>query len=149
MLTVVVKNVKRNHILHPLAWNLASRLCGPKGSFNYVGTTLWCQDDVGIKPFVVGIHWVSNILHTYCLHFQKGTDPKNRARTEQVRTWENKAMKRELDTRPSLPPSYKPKILPFNLDSLGGKVKFSHCFLVFSCSAFVARITVGIGPVIF
>lgn len=71
MLTVVVKNVKREHILYPLAWDLAFRLCGPKGSFDYLGTTLWCQDDVGIKPFAVGIYWVSNILHTYCLHMQK------------------------------------------------------------------------------
>ena len=71
ILTVLVKNVKRNHILHTLAWDLACRRCGPKGAFNYVGTTLWCQDDVGIKPFAVGIYWVSNILHTYCLHFQK------------------------------------------------------------------------------
>ena len=70
MLTVVAKNVKRNHVLHTLAWDLACRLCGPQGSFNYVGTTLWCQDNVGIKPFAVGIHWVSNILHTYCLHFE-------------------------------------------------------------------------------
>ena len=71
MLTVVVKNVKRNHILYPLAWDLAGRLCGPNGSFDYAGTTLWCQDDVAIKPFAVGIYWVSNILHTYCLHFHK------------------------------------------------------------------------------
>ena len=71
VLTVVVKNVKRNHILHTLAWDLACRLCGPNGSFEYAGTTLWCQDDVGIKPFAVGIYWVSNILHTYCVHFQK------------------------------------------------------------------------------
>lgn len=71
MLTVIVKNVKREHILYPLAWDLAFRLCGPKGSFDYVGNTLWCQDDVGLKPFAVGIYWVSNILHTYCLHFQK------------------------------------------------------------------------------
>jgi hypothetical protein len=78
VLTVVVKNVKRNHILYPLAWDLVLRLCGPKGSFDYVGNTLWCQDDVGIKPFAVGIHWVSNILHTYCLHFQKRNAHKNR-----------------------------------------------------------------------
>ena len=71
VLTVVIKNVKRNHILHTLAWDLACRLCGPKGSFDYAGTTLWCQDDVSIKPFAVGIYWVSNILHTYCVHFQK------------------------------------------------------------------------------
>ena len=71
ILTVVVKNVKREHTLYPLAWDLALRLCGPDGPFDYLGTTLWCQDDVGIKPFAVGIYWVSNILHTYCLHFQK------------------------------------------------------------------------------
>jgi len=71
ILTVIVKNLKREHILYTLAWDLTFRLCGPLGSFDYVGTTLWCQDDVGIKPFAVGIYWVSNILHTYCLHFQK------------------------------------------------------------------------------
>jgi len=71
ILTVVVKNVKRNHILYPLAWDLVIRLCGSDGPFDYVGNTLWCQDDVGIKPFAVGIYWVSNILHTYCLHFKK------------------------------------------------------------------------------
>lgn len=71
LLTVVVKNVKRSHTLYPLAWDLTLRLCGPKGAFKYAGTTLWCQDDVGLKPFAIGIYWVSNILHTYCLHFQK------------------------------------------------------------------------------
>ena len=70
VLTVVVKNVKRNHVLYPLAWDLAARLCGVGGRYEYIGTTLWCQDDVGLKPFAVGIHWVSNILHHYCLHFR-------------------------------------------------------------------------------
>jgi DNA modification methylase len=70
-LTVVVKNVKRNHVIYPLAWDLVSSLCGEGGKYDYVGTTLWCQDDVGIKPFAVGIHWVSNTLHHYCLHFRK------------------------------------------------------------------------------
>lgn len=69
ILTVVVKNVKRNHVLHPLAWDLTLRLAGPHGPFRFIGNTLWCQDDVGMKPFAVGIHWVSNIVHTYCLHF--------------------------------------------------------------------------------
>jgi hypothetical protein len=70
-LTVVVKNVKRNHVIYPLAWDLVSTLCRESGKYDYVGTTLWCQDDVGIKPFAVGIHWVSNTLHHYCLHFRK------------------------------------------------------------------------------
>jgi DNA modification methylase len=74
VLTVVVKNVKRQHILYTLAWDLVIRLSGRKGKYDYLGTTLWCQDDIGIKPFAVGIHWVSNILHHYCLHFRKRTE---------------------------------------------------------------------------
>lgn len=70
-LTVVLKDVKREHILYPLAWDLVIRLCSKEGPFEYIGCTLWCQDNVGLKPFAVGIHWVSNILHHYCLHFRK------------------------------------------------------------------------------
>jgi DNA modification methylase len=70
-LTVVAKNIKRQHVVYPLAWDLVSKLCGEGGRYAYVGATLWCQDDVGIKPFAVGIHWVSNTLHHYCLHFRK------------------------------------------------------------------------------
>ncbi len=71
LLTVIVKNVKRHHILYPLAWDLCFKLCGSDGKYDYLGTTLWCQDDIGLKPFAVGIHWVSNTLHHYCLHFRK------------------------------------------------------------------------------
>ncbi len=70
-LTVIVKNVKRHHVLYTLAWDLVARLCAEDGKYDYGGTTLWCQDDIGLKPFAVGIHWVSNILHQYCLHFRK------------------------------------------------------------------------------
>lgn len=70
-LTVIVKNIKRNHISYPLAWDLVDRLCGPTGEYEYFGTTFWCQDDIGLKPFAVGTHWVSNTLHNYCLHFSK------------------------------------------------------------------------------
>lgn len=70
-LTIVAKNVKRNHILYTLAWDLVARLCHSRGTYEYVGTTLWCQDDIGLKPFAVGIHWVSNTMHQYCLHFRK------------------------------------------------------------------------------
>jgi hypothetical protein len=70
-LTVVVKNVKREHVLYTLAWDLTSLLCSREGKYDYIGTTFWCQDDVPLKPFAIGIHWVSNILHHYCLHFQK------------------------------------------------------------------------------
>ena len=70
-LTVIVKNVKRNHVLFTLAWDLMAELCGVKGKYEYVGTTLWCQDDISVKPFAVGIYWVSNIFHHYCMHFRK------------------------------------------------------------------------------
>jgi len=70
-LTVVVKNVKRKHVVYPLAWDLVRGLCGHNGDYEYVGATLWCQDDVPLKPFAVGTHWVSNTLHHYCLHMRK------------------------------------------------------------------------------
>ena len=68
-LTIVVKNVKRNHTVFPLAWDLAKRLSFSGTGFGYAGNSLWCQDDVGLKPFAIGTHWVSNTLHQYCLHF--------------------------------------------------------------------------------
>lgn len=70
-LTIIVKNIKRNHVVYPLAWDIVSELCKPEGLYNYIGNTFWCQDDIPMKPFAVGIHWVSNTVHQYCLHFQK------------------------------------------------------------------------------
>lgn len=70
-LTVVVKNVKREHTVYTLAWDIVEHLCGSDGRYEYLGTTLWCQDDISLKPFAVGTHWVSNTLHNYCLHFRK------------------------------------------------------------------------------
>ncbi|MEO8286546.1 MAG: DNA methyltransferase [Chloroflexota bacterium] len=70
-LTVIVKNVKRHHVLYPLAWDLTARLCSPDGKYDYLGTTLWCQDDISLKPFALGSCYVTNTLHTYCMHFKK------------------------------------------------------------------------------
>jgi DNA modification methylase len=72
-LTVVVKNLKRNHILYTLAWDLFNELSSRSHMYDYLGTTLWCQDDIALKPFALGTHWVSNTLHQYCLHFRKKT----------------------------------------------------------------------------
>jgi DNA modification methylase len=69
--TVVVKNIKRNHTVYPLGWDLVRRLACKESEFDFVGNTLWCQDDIGLKPFAVGIYWVSNTLHHYCLHFRR------------------------------------------------------------------------------
>jgi hypothetical protein len=68
-LTVIVKNVKRHHTVYPLAWDLVRALARRGSPYDFAGYTLWCQDDVNIKPFAVGIYWVSNTLHHYCLHF--------------------------------------------------------------------------------
>jgi DNA modification methylase len=68
-LTVITKNVKQEGFLYTLAWDLVDELSGENGRFNFLGYTLWCQDDVPLKPFAIGHHWVSNILHHYCLHF--------------------------------------------------------------------------------
>ena len=70
-LTVIVKNVKRRHVIYPIAADLVTRLSRKGGKYQFAGLTLWCQDDVKVKPFAVGIYWVSNTLHQYCLHFKK------------------------------------------------------------------------------
>lgn len=71
ILTIVVKNVKRDRVSYPLAWDLTALLARSEGKYDYLGTTLWCQDDIGLKPFAIGIYWISNTLHHYCLHFRK------------------------------------------------------------------------------
>ena len=70
-LTIILKNIKRKHVVYPLAWDIVYELCKTEGVYDYIGNTFWCQDDVPMKPFAVGIYWVSNTVHHYCLHFQK------------------------------------------------------------------------------
>ncbi len=70
VLTIVTKNVKYERAQYPIAWDLVLKLCGEGGRFEYAGTTFWCQDDVGLKPFGMGCDWISNILHNYCLHLR-------------------------------------------------------------------------------
>lgn len=70
VLTIVTKNVKVERAQYPIAWDLMFNLCRTNGRFEYAGTTFWCQDDVGLKPFGMGCDWVSNILHNYCIHLR-------------------------------------------------------------------------------
>lgn len=70
VLTIVTKNVKYERAQYPIAWDLVLRLCGKDGRFEYAGTTFWCQDDIGLKPFGMGCDWISNILHNYCVHLR-------------------------------------------------------------------------------
>ena len=67
-LTVIVKNVKKEGKMYPLAWDLARIL-----SKKYVlkDEKLWIQDKVGLAPYGYPSAWASNILHHYCLIFQK------------------------------------------------------------------------------
>jgi hypothetical protein len=70
VLTIVTKNVKFERAQYPIAWDLVFKLCSSNGRFEYAGTTFWCQDDVGLKPFGMGCDWISNVLHNYCLHLR-------------------------------------------------------------------------------
>lgn len=72
-LTIIAKNVKKEGCLYTFPWDLVDELSGDSGKFNFAGYSLWCQDDVALKPFAIGHHWVSNILHHYCLHFTRRT----------------------------------------------------------------------------
>lgn len=73
--TVVLKYIKKNHLIYGLPRDLAYRLCGPAGPFEYAGTTFWCQDDAPLRPFAIGIYWLSNTLHQYCVHFRRPPNP--------------------------------------------------------------------------
>jgi DNA modification methylase len=67
-LVIIVKNVKKEGKMYPLAWDLARIL-----SKKYVlkDEKLWIQDKVGLAPYGYPAAWASNILHHYCLIFQK------------------------------------------------------------------------------
>lgn len=67
-ITIIIKNVKKEGKLYPLAWDLAKRL-----SELYVlkDEKIWAQDKVGLAPYGYPHAWVSNIIHHYCLILRK------------------------------------------------------------------------------
>ena len=67
-LVVIVKNIKKEGKMYPLAWDLA-RLLSKK--YELKDEKLWIQDKVGLAPYGYPSAWASNILHHYCLVFQK------------------------------------------------------------------------------
>ena len=67
-LTIIVKNVKKEGTLYPLAWDLA-RVLSKK--YTLKDEKLWIQDKVSLAPYGYPSAWASNILHHYCLIFQK------------------------------------------------------------------------------
>jgi len=67
-LVVIVKNVKKDGIMYPLAWDLARKL---SAKYKLKDEKIWIQDKVGLAPYGYPAAWASNILHHYCLIFQK------------------------------------------------------------------------------
>jgi len=67
-LVVIVKNIKKEGTMYPLAWDLA-RILSKK--YQLKDEKLWIQDKVGLAPYGYPAAWASNILHHYCLIFQK------------------------------------------------------------------------------
>ena len=67
-LTVIVKNVKKQGTVYPLAWDLAAALAE---FLQVCPERIWCQDDVKLVPYGYGNAWVSNTVHHYCLTFRK------------------------------------------------------------------------------
>jgi hypothetical protein len=65
---VIVKNIKKEGKMYPLAWDIA-RLLSEK--YELKDEKLWIQDKVGLAPYGYPSAWASNILHHYCLIFQK------------------------------------------------------------------------------
>ena len=65
---IILKNVKKDGVLYPLAWDVAKKL-----SELYVlkDEKVWIQDKIGLAPYGYPYSWVSNILHHYCLILQK------------------------------------------------------------------------------
>lgn len=73
-ITIIVKNVKKQGKIYPLAWDLGREV----GKFFVLkDEKIWCQDNQSLAPFGMGNAWVSNTFHHYCLNFRKeinGTD---------------------------------------------------------------------------
>jgi DNA modification methylase len=67
-LTVIVKNVKKDGKVYPLAWDLARRL---SDLYRLKDERIWLQDNVRLAPYGLFNAWVSNTHHHYCLTFRK------------------------------------------------------------------------------
>lgn len=67
-IVVIIKNIKKDGKHYPLAWDLSRKL-----SEKYIlkDEKIWCQDKQSLSPFGYPFGWTSNIVHHYCLIFQK------------------------------------------------------------------------------
>ena len=67
-ITIIVKNVKKQGKIYPLAWDLGKEV---GRFFTLKDEKIWCQDNQSLAPFGMGNAWVSNTFHHYCLNFRK------------------------------------------------------------------------------
>jgi DNA modification methylase len=67
-ITIIVKNIKKQGKLYPLAWDLGREV---GKFFTLKDEKIWCQDNQSLAPFGMGNAWVSNTFHQYCLNFRK------------------------------------------------------------------------------
>ena len=67
-LVIIVKNIKKDGVCYPIAWDISKKL-----SEKYIlkDEKIWCQDKIGLAPFGYPYAWTSNIVHHYCLIFRK------------------------------------------------------------------------------
>lgn len=65
--TFVVKNIKKQGLYYPFAWDLSHRLLS---AATVVSEHFWLQDDLSIAPYGYGNTWVSNTFHQYCITVQ-------------------------------------------------------------------------------
>jgi DNA modification methylase len=70
-MVVIVKNVKKSGVVYPLAWDLAKCL---SNTLHLKDERIWIQDKAALAPYGYPHGWASNILHHYCLIFQKPVD---------------------------------------------------------------------------
>jgi len=66
-ITIIVKNIKKDGVIYPLAWDLAKEM---SKSYTLKDEKLWCIDNQRLAPYGMGNAWVSNTFHHYCLQFR-------------------------------------------------------------------------------
>jgi DNA modification methylase len=67
-IVIIIKNVKKDGKHYPLAWDLSKKLME---KYELKDEKIWCQDQQSLSPFGYPFSWTSNIVHHYCLIFQK------------------------------------------------------------------------------
>jgi len=67
-IVVIIKNIKKDGRHYPLAWDLSRKL---SKKYKLKDEKIWCQDKQSLSPFGYPSSWTSNIVHHYCLIFQK------------------------------------------------------------------------------